>query len=312
MTGAKMTDLVVKTNRLNSAVQNLSLVEIRIIQLAIIDARETGQGLSTDKPLRIHASRYAEAFGVNKKNAYDIIKEAEETLFNRRFSFIDEDGKLVKSRWLSQVGYRDKEGVIELTLTPAVVKGITRIDGAVEFFTSYLLSNTVHFKSAYSVRLYELLSQWKNNEKYNYKTPVFEINSFREQLGIEPNQYKAMKDFKKYVLERGISEINEHSDLQVSYSQHKKGRIITGFNFEVKLKKEKDNRPTWQKKGLTDKQIKKLSIYKKEFIDANIDSGLFGSCDGEYYSDTFERIIPLLKDPDTINQFKLIADLLNR
>ena len=33
-------DLVVKTNQLNSAVQNLSLPELRIIQLAIVDARE--------------------------------------------------------------------------------------------------------------------------------------------------------------------------------------------------------------------------------------------------------------------------------
>ena len=37
-------DLVVKSNRLNSAIQNLSLPELRIIQLAIVDARETGKG----------------------------------------------------------------------------------------------------------------------------------------------------------------------------------------------------------------------------------------------------------------------------
>ena len=48
-------NLVVKTNQLNSALQNLSLPEIRIIQLAIVDARETNTGLSTDKPLRIDA-----------------------------------------------------------------------------------------------------------------------------------------------------------------------------------------------------------------------------------------------------------------
>ena len=36
-------DLVVKSNRLNSAIQNLSLPELRIIQLAIVDARETGK-----------------------------------------------------------------------------------------------------------------------------------------------------------------------------------------------------------------------------------------------------------------------------
>ena len=56
-------DLVVKSNRLNSAIQNLTLAELRIIQLAI---------------------------------GYIRMKEAEETLFNRRFSFIDDsDGKVV-------------------------------------------------------------------------------------------------------------------------------------------------------------------------------------------------------------------------
>ena len=81
-------DLVVKSNRLNMAIQNLTLLELRIIQLAIVDARETGKGLSTDTPLRIDAMRYAEVFNTTRQNAYQRMKEAEETLFNRRFSFI--------------------------------------------------------------------------------------------------------------------------------------------------------------------------------------------------------------------------------
>ena len=44
------TDLVVKSNRLNMAIQNLTLPEIRLVQLAIVDARETGTGLNTDTP----------------------------------------------------------------------------------------------------------------------------------------------------------------------------------------------------------------------------------------------------------------------
>ena len=43
-------DIIVKSNRLNMAIQSLSLPELRIIQLAIIDARETGKGLNTDTP----------------------------------------------------------------------------------------------------------------------------------------------------------------------------------------------------------------------------------------------------------------------
>ena len=41
-------DLVVKTNRLNQAFQVLTLAELHIIQLAIVDARDTNTGLNTD------------------------------------------------------------------------------------------------------------------------------------------------------------------------------------------------------------------------------------------------------------------------
>lgn len=96
------TDLVVKSNRLNMAIQNLTLPEIRLVQLAIVDARETGTGLNTDTPLRIDAMRYAEAFNTTRQNAYIRLREAEETLFNRRFTFTDKDNKVTKSRWVQE------------------------------------------------------------------------------------------------------------------------------------------------------------------------------------------------------------------
>ena len=226
-------DLVVKTNRLNQAFQVLSLAEFHIVQLAIVDARDTGTGLTTDIPLRIDALRYADVFGTTRQNAYMRMKEAEETLFNRRFSFFDEDGKLVKSRWISQVKYLDNEGAIEIVFTPAVVQGISRINGVKEFFTQYLLSQTAQLKSVYSSRLYELLIQWRSTEK----TPIINLEDFLAQLGIEENQYKLMSDFKKRVLDLAINDINEKTDIKVTYQQHKKGRSISGFSFNFKQKK---------------------------------------------------------------------------
>ena len=225
-------NLVVKTNQLNSALQNLSLPEIRIIQLAIVDARETNTGLSTDKPLRIDALRYAEIFETTRQNGYQRMKDAEENLFNRRFSYIDDRGKLIKSRWVQQVTYLDDEGAIELVFTLAVVNGISRIDGAEDFFTSYLLEQTASMDSIYSVRLYELLVQWATAKN----TPLFELEKFRDQLGIESHEYKRMGNFKLRVLDLAVKEINEKSDIKVSYSQVKKGRTITGFKFKVLAK----------------------------------------------------------------------------
>lgn len=226
-------DIIVKSNRLNMAIQHLTLPELRIIQLAIIEARESGKGLSADMPLRVDGLRYAEAFETTRQNAYLRMKQAEETLFNRRFSFLDESEKPVKSRWISQIRYLDDEGSIELIFTPAVVKCISRIDGAEEFFTQYLLTQTAKLTSLYSVRLYELLVQWKHATK----TPVFPLDTFRGQLGLIEGEYKSMNDFKKRVLDLAVNEINKKTDLTVSYTQQKKGRLVSGFAFDVKVKK---------------------------------------------------------------------------
>ena len=269
-------NLVVKTNQLNSALQNLSLPEIRIIQLAIVDARETNTGLSTDKPLRIDALRYAEIFETTRQNGYKRMKDAEENLFNRRFSYIDERGKLIKSRWVQQVTYLDDEGAIELVFTLAVVNGISRIDGAEEFFTSYLLEQTANMDSIYSVRLYELLVQWVAAKQ----TPLFELNKFRDQLGVEDHEYKRMGNFKLRVLDLAVKEINEKSDIKVSYSQVKKGRTITGFKFTVheKLKsktdktsklRDVDTADMFTVEDLNDKQVGRIARNPRFVTDYN-------------------------------------------
>ena len=57
----------------------------------------------------------------------------------------------------------------------------------------------------YSVRLYELLTQWKTAGK----TPVFELSQFRGQLGLDDDEYKIMGNFKLRVLDLAVNEINE-------------------------------------------------------------------------------------------------------
>ena len=296
-------ELVVKTNRLNQAFQTLSLSEFHIVQLAIVDARHTGTGLSTDTPLRIDALRYAEIFGTTRQNAYQRMKEAEDSLFNRRFSFFDEDGKLVKSRWIQQVKYLDDEGAIELVFTLAVVQGISKIDGIKDFFTQYLLSQTAQLNSTYSARLYELLIQWKTVGK----TPVFELETFREQLGIGVNEYKRMDHFKTRVLDLAITEISEKTDIEATYLQHKKGRSISGFSFSFTQKKSKNTSNENQKKSenldlfskkMTDSQRHLFANKLSELPEMSKYSEL-----SESYSQFAIRIAEMLKDTQKLKEF---------
>ena len=301
-------NLVVKTHHLNTVLQNLKLAEIRIVQLAVVDARETGKGLTAETPLRIDALRYAEVFDTTRQNGYLMMKEAEDTLFNRRFSYIDDEGKLVKSRWLSQVRYLDDEGAIEVVFTPAVVQGITRIDGAEEFFTKYLLEQTATMTSNYSVRLYELLVQWKQAKK----TPMFELQEFRGQLGVEDNEYKAMSNFKIRVLDLAVDEIKEKSDLNINYTQKKKGRKIVGFTFTVHEKpkaktdvvsEERDasTADMFTVEGLNDNQLGRIARNPSFVADYNhlVSSTSPAGQDPKMWE--FEMINRLKKDP---TQFK--------
>ena len=312
----KKKNLVVKTNKINEALQNLSLAEVRIIQLAIVDARETATGLSTDKPLRIDASRYAEVFDTTRQNAYQRMKDAEETLFNRRFTYFDDNKKPIKSRWLQQVQYHDGEGAMDLVFTLAVVEGISRIDGLEQFFTSYLLEQTTQFDSVYSVRLYELLTQWRAAKK----TPCFELDVFRQQMGLGVNEYKRMNDFKKRVLDLGVSEINGKSDLKVKYENVKKGRSIIGFKFIVhekpKTKAEQvdkprdvDNGDMFTIDGLSDKQLWRISRHK-EFISTY--SGLAKGDAGKNWSAYSDFIVgEIKKDASKFSKKRPIREYLD-
>ena len=228
--------LIVKDNALINASYNLELTEQRLIMLAIINARESGHGITADSKLEIHASDYAKLFNVSADASYKALREAVNNLFNRQFSYSAEykrTGKvgIVRSRWVSRIFYVDDLALLEITFAPDVVPLITRLE---EHFTKYEAKQVAHLTSKYATRLYELLIAWREVGK----VPQLELSEFRNRLGLLDNEYTAMSDFKKRVLEPSIKQINEHTDITVTYEQHKKGRIISGFSFKFKQKKQ--------------------------------------------------------------------------
>src|SRR5699024_100863 len=201
---------------------------------AIMEARETGKGITPDSLLHIHAHSYAEHFGINKETAYTVMKDASKGLFDRYVTYHDKNPKTGKDRsfhcrWVDKIGYEKDTGIVYLRFTHDVVPLITRLE---QQFTSYDIEQIRSLNSPYAIRLYELLIQWRSVGK----TPLFDLQQFRQQLGVEPVQYKTMSNFKKYVLDFAVQQVNEHTDITVKYDQHKQGRVITGFTFSFKIK----------------------------------------------------------------------------
>jgi plasmid replication initiation protein len=255
----KKNNLVVKDNALIDASYNLDLVEQRLILLAIIEARETGKGVTHDTLLEVHASSYINQFHVEKHTAYKVLREAAKTLFNRYVTYHDINPNTGKDRsfhvrWVDKVGYEQDSGLVYLRFSQDVVPLITRLE---ENFTSYEIQQISNLSSAYAVRLYELLIKWRSVGQ----TPIFDLATFRKQVGVLENEYAQMSDFKKWVLHFAINQINEHTDITVSYEQHKAGRIITGFTFSLKQKKlPKDVTPKVKPKPKTTKNTNEDNI----------------------------------------------------
>lgn len=228
------TELVVKDNALINASYNLDLVEQRLILLAIVEARESGKGINANDPLTVHAESYINQFGVHRNTAYQALKDACDDLFARQFSYqsLSEKGNIInhKSRWVSEVAYIDNEAVVRLIFAPAIVPLITRLE---EQFTKYEIQQISNLTSAYAVRLYEILIAWRSTGK----TPLITMYDFRQKIGVLETEYKRMYDFKKYVLDIALKQVNEHTDIIVKVEQHKTGRSITGFSFSFKQKK---------------------------------------------------------------------------
>lgn len=224
----KKQQLVVKDNALINAAYTLDLVEQRLILMSTVRAREGGDGITADKPLKVRAEDYAEQFKVTRHTAYEALKTATSGLFNRYFTYeqLTKRGnkEVVKSRWVSQVSYIDQEGTVSLVFAPAVVQHITRLETE---FTRYDLEQVSGLTSTYAVRLYELLISWRRAGK----TPEIELATLRGRLGVGEGELTRIDNFKRKVLDFAIKQINEHTDITAEYEQHKKGRTISGFSF---------------------------------------------------------------------------------
>ena len=229
-----MSELVVKDNALIQASYTLDLAEQRLILLAIIEARNSGQGITHDSLLKIHASSYAEQFGVNDKTAYTVVKDASKGLFDRYVTYHDKNPKNGKDRsfhcrWVDKIGVEPDSGIVYMRFTSDVVPLITRLES---HFTSYEIEKVANLSSSYAIRLYELIIQWRDNGV----TQRYKIDDLRQKLGVKPDQYKKMSNFKMRVLDLAIDQINTHTDITVKAEQHKTGRTITAMSFTFKPK----------------------------------------------------------------------------
>ena len=294
--------LVVKDNALIDASFNLSLIEQRIMLLAIVEARESNN-LSPDTPIEVSVSDYIHQFKVDSNNAYALLKDASKTLKRREFSYLDRYKgieALSTANWVNKVTYVDKSGLIVLYLSHEVISLISKLS---EQFTKYYIEQVSDFKSKYSIRLYELIIKWLSvakTEKYN-------INDLRSKLGLSVEEYSTMSNFKSNVLDKAISEINKHTDITVDYQQFKKGRVITDIQFSIKSKARPSKQTNTIKQSFYQMNDAQLNLFGNQLSRLHELSHLANQ--GESYEELAIKIKDMLRDPT--QQKQLLPHLKN-
>ena len=286
---SKDSRLVVKDNSLIDASFNLSLIEQRLMLMAIVEARDLDK-LTPDTPIEIRATAYRDQYKTDKSEAYKQLADASKQLFNRQFSYIDryaDTDAITVSRWVNEVTYIHDKGMVVMYLNRNVISMISRL---YENFTQYYLEQVSDFKSKYSIRLYELLIKYKelgSSKKY-------EITELRSKLGLENNEYKLNAVFKRDVLDKAVKDINDNTDIQVKYDQFKEGRAISHILF--KLSKKKDKKPKNTGDLFTGLSIKQCLMFGDKLSRESAFQNHYKANVGESTEDYAERIATMLSD----------------
>ncbi|WP_404361600.1 RepB family plasmid replication initiator protein [Methylotuvimicrobium sp. KM1] len=231
--------VVVKDNKIIEASYTLSLSEQRVL-LACISQIDSKSTLQPDNKFHVMASEIVDLMGLDSSNAYRDMKMAVERLYNRTIKIDGEDGEM---RWIYRKEYVKNEGKITLYFSPEIIPYLSQLS---DKFTAYKLKYVTQFKSSYSIRLYEILVQWASAGEREVK-----VDWLRKIFQVE-DKYKAIKDFKKYIVEPSLADINEHSNIWVEYGQRKSGRTVTHFQFKFGLKSQPKSR-----QQLTDADIER-------------------------------------------------------
>lgn len=289
---SKESRLVVKDNSLIDASFNLSLVEQRIMLMAIVEARELPK-LTFDTPVKVSVKSYIDQFKVASSTAYESLQDAVDTLFERQFSYYDPVmDERFKERWIYKASYIDDKGHVVMFFTPTVISMISRL---YKNFTQYLIDEVSDFKSKYSVRLYELLIKYKelgSSKKYT-------IDDLRSLLGVENTEYKTMSLFKVNVLDKAVKEINAKTDIQIKYDQFKEGRAISHILFKLSKKKEKKPKSSRDQNTVdmfTGLSIKQCLMFGDKLSRDDAFRNHYKANVGESTEDYAERIATMLSD----------------
>lgn len=169
---------------------------------------------------------YREFKGVLNKNiSKSDFKNLVEGLQDKKPYIIIGD-EFIRTQWYKIRGKLDYEEV-KLILDDDVFNYIQVQE---KNFTMLRLETVYSFKKFHTMRIYELLKQWSNTKKVVTLT----TEELKKYLNIEVNTgYKNFSNIDRKILKPATKEINDKSELTISYDPIKEGRKVVAIDFSI-------------------------------------------------------------------------------
>lgn len=216
--------LTIKANNLIRSRYKLSALEQKALNFMISQIKPQDD-LTSEKEFNI--KDFCLVCGIDAEGGanYKYIKNTLKNIADKSVYVPTEEGETL-IRWLSTVDINKNSGIVSYKFFERVIPFIHHLQ---EKFTQFELINTLAMKSQYSIRLYELLKSYESLFIY-----TVELEEFKNILSVD--KYKRYPDFRRFVLDTAIKEINEYTDIKVTYKPIKKGRKISILEFTIKKK----------------------------------------------------------------------------
>lgn len=216
---------VTKSNQLIDASYRLNVQAQKLVLACLGKVDPRGE---IPKEMRLTAVEYAELMGITHNARRDLYKAAD-TLFDAVI-ILKEDNEEVKLRWIQKGVKKLKgDGAVIITWTDDVLQYISQLKSR---FTTYKLRSIANLQSGHSIRLYELLMRFNATN-----SRVISLDDFRSALGLD-EKYKQFKILNRDVIKPSVEELNQRSDLVITYETIKKGRNVAALAFTFKQNKQ--------------------------------------------------------------------------
>ena len=214
----------------------LSAQEQKVIQFLISKIKPKDKALHT---YRFSISEFCGICGIDSQsgNNYKNLKDTIQSLADKSMWVMLENGKETLVRWINKAAIDRQDGVIEIRLDDDLIPYLLQLQNN---YTQYALQYILSMDSRYSIRFYEVL----RSLEYKQRQHIFNIEDLKRLLNAE--KYKRYSNFKQRVLDMAVREINELSDITVSYVPIREGRKIVEVEFSIQKKDVNERLQTWE------------------------------------------------------------------